>query len=74
MEYKDEIYTNVKINFDLKDRLKILIHGIANIRIKTKTENLPGEVFSETSIYVPKIFRKKSDGAGMEITPDPDQA
>ena len=62
-EYKDKIFITVDCVFGLKDRIKILFRGRASIRVKTKTENLPGEVVSVSSVSVPRLFRfKKADG------------
>lgn len=66
MEYKDEIYTYTECHFSFRDRLRILIHGIASVRVATKTEHLPGELLSQSSVSVPMVFRSKQSGGGYE--------
>ena len=65
-EFTDVIFTTVDCVFDLKDRIKILLRGRASIRVKTKTENLPGEVLSESSVRVPRLFPSKQVSGGYE--------
>ena len=67
IEYKDVIVTHVDCFFDLKDRIRILFRGLASVRVKTKTENLPGEVLSKSSVSVPRLFRFKKDRGGYEV-------
>uniref|UniRef100_A0A6M3JR68 Uncharacterized protein n=1 Tax=viral metagenome TaxID=1070528 RepID=A0A6M3JR68_9ZZZZ len=63
IEFKDEIYTNTDCYFSFIDRIRILFRGFASVRVVTKTENLPGEVLSTSSVLVSRIFRfKKADG------------
>ena len=66
-EFKDEIYTNTDCYFSLIDRFRILLHGRAWVRVVTKTEHLPGEVSSESTIQVPKVMRLKKLGGGYEV-------
>jgi len=63
-EFKDEIITTVDCYFGLKDRVRILFRGKASVRVRTKTENLPGEVMSKSAVSVPRLFRVKKDRGG----------
>ena len=66
MNFKDEIYTYTECHFSFLDRLRIMVHGVASVRIASKTEHLPGEVLSESSVSVPRVFRLIKHTGGEE--------
>jgi hypothetical protein len=68
MKYKDEIRTETKCVFNFRERFRILITGITIVNVKTKTENLPGNCISRSSVYVPKILHPPQEaGKVVEI-------
>lgn len=66
MKYKDEIISNTTVNFSVLDKIRILFSRSVHVCVRTKTENLPGAVVSESNATVDRIFPKKLMG-GCEI-------
>lgn len=62
--YKDHINTEVYIDFDWLDRLRILFGYRVKVEIRTLCENLPGRVESQTTVHIFSNQHKKEVNNG----------
>lgn len=63
----DRIVTRFGVDFDWKDRLRLLFHGNARLEVATSTQFSPGHVASSISVTVrPLVEREVSPIAALE--------
>ncbi len=67
MDFKDTIVNHVEIRLSFWDRLRVLVHGWVNVRVKTKTENVVGRVFGESTTWVRPVRLFPNRPVGMEL-------
>jgi hypothetical protein len=67
VEWKDELVSHTEIRLSFWDRLRVLLHGLVNVRCNTKTENIIGRTRGESTAWVRPIRLRPNRPIAMEL-------
>ena len=67
MKFNDEVCTRTTINFSFSDKIRILLGRKVTVCVDVKTENVVGEVETESHAVVYKFLKSKHETAERAV-------
>jgi len=58
-KFRDSIGVRVAVKFTWPDRLRILLHGEASVRVEVDTEHRPGKIRAASEVTVRPLIQRR---------------